>query len=138
MAKKEETTAPAVIEQSTEVEINGKVLNVEETLQALEGMKEGELIVSDYWTLEPGEEARVVFAGMTKMNKMNGEAGEMIDAVKLVVNDEDGKFNKINADKVIVSTCRNLTAPTALKITCIGKIKSSKGHYKDYEIRKLQ
>lgn len=135
MAKKEETTnAPAVV--NNEIEVNGKVLNVEETLAALEGMEDGGLISNDYWTPEEGVVYKAVFVGMTKMNKMNTDS-EMIDAVKLVMKDDEGKTNKINADKVLVSACRNLTAPTALSITCVGKIKSAKGSYRDFEIRKL-
>jgi len=139
MAKEKETTnAPAVVEkENTQLNVNGKVMNIEETLTALDGMEEGELVSNDYWTPTEGEVVKAIFVGMTKMNKMNSDS-EMIDAIKLVMQDEDGKFNKINADKVLVSACRNLEAPTALSITCVGKIKSAKGSYRDFEIRKLK
>lgn len=137
MAKKEESTAPAVVEKEvTEINVGGKVLNLEETLEAMEQMELGEIVSSDYWTIEPGESVRAVFVGMGKMNKMNTD-DEMIDAVKLVIKDENGKYNKINADKVLVSACRNLPVPTMLSITCVGKLKSGKGSYKDFEVRKL-
>ena len=107
--------------------------------KALETMEEGESIMNDYWTLEPGETVKVVFTGMTSMKGMGASAGQDVDAINLVVKDEEGKFKKICADKVLVSACRNLTAPTALSITCTGMVKSKGGFsYKDFEVRKLQ
>lgn len=136
---KEETAVAKANETVTKVEVNGKVLNVEETLAAIEGMQEGDNIVNNYFTLEPGETARVVFTGMAKMKGMGANSGQDIDAVKFIAKDDDGKFNKICADKVLVSACKDLPAPTALSITCVGvlKPKSGLGSYKDYEVRKL-
>jgi hypothetical protein len=126
---------PATIEKEvTEVQLGGKILNVEELFEAMEGMEPGEIISNEYFTMEPGESVKAIFSGMTKMKKMNTD-DEMIDAVKLMI--KEGKYNKINADKVLVSACRDLPVPTMLSITCIGKVKSAKGQYKDFEVRKL-
>jgi hypothetical protein len=136
MAKAKEETAntPAVVNQ--QLEVNGKVLNIEETLSALEGMSEGDLLSNDYWTPEEGEVVKAVFVGMTTINKMNSDT-ERVEAVQLVMKSDEGRFNRINADKVLVSLCRNLTAPTSLSITCVGKIQGKKGSYREFEVRKL-
>lgn len=121
----------------TIVNENGKEVSVTDLLAQINQAEVGVELGSDYWTLEPGETERVVFMEMTQMNKM-GSDNEMIDAVKLL--GPDGKF-KICADKVLVSTCRNLAAKgrknVALSITCKGKIKTAKGSYKDLQINEL-
>ncbi len=127
-----ETNAVLVIEGE-----NGKDVNVAELLALVADAEVGQELGSDYFTVEPGESERVVFLEMTKMNKM-GSDSEMIDAVRLL--GADGKY-KICADKVLVSTCRNIASSgrknVALQILCKGKIKTAKGSYKDLQINEL-
>lgn len=121
----------------TIVNENGKEVSVTDLLAQINEAEVGIELGSDYWTIEPGETERVVFMEMTQMNKM-GSDNEMIDAVRLL--GQDGRF-KICADKVIVSTCRNLSNKgrknVALSVTCKGKIKTAKGSYKDFQINEL-
>ena len=138
MAKKEEGTVAnnelAVQEIQGE---NGKRISASELLKQMSEAEVGQELGSDYFTLEPGESERVVFMEMTQMNKM-GTDNEMIDAVRLL--GSDGKF-KICADKVLVSTCRQLSSKgrknVALQIICKGKIKTPRGSYKDLQINEL-
>lgn len=144
MAKKTETAetqekietvsnAPAVIEHK------GKMVPIEEVLNQVKNAEIGEEVGSDYFTLEPGEESRVIFLQMTEMNSMSGRPGEMTPAVHLL-SAEDGR-KKICADKVIVSVCRQFALKEEFNvpiiIKCTGKKKSAKGSYKEFEINKL-
>lgn len=139
MAKKEEVANAA--EQNTGlVSIageNGQSINVNDLLAQITEAEVGQELGSDYMTFEVGEETRVVFIEMTKMNKM-GSDSEMIDAVRLL--GLDGKL-KINADKVLVSIGKSLTQNNrrnvALQVSCIGMIKSPKGSYRDLKINEL-
>lgn len=139
MAKKEEVANAT--EQSTGlVSIageNGQSVNVSDLLAQIVEAEVGQELGSDYMTFEVGEETRVVFIEMTKMNKM-GSDSEMIDAVRLL--GLDGKL-KINADKVLVSIGKSLTQNNrknvALQISCVGMIKSNKGSYRDLKINEL-
>ncbi|HMT03425.1 MAG TPA: hypothetical protein PKD00_08995 [Burkholderiales bacterium] len=116
---------------------NGIMVSTEELLRQMSEAEVGQELGSDYFTLEPGETERVIFMEMTKMNKM-GTDNETIDAVRLL--GSDGKF-KICADKVLVSTCRQLQLNdrknVALQIICKGKIKTPRGSYKDLQINEL-
>lgn len=133
---KEETKTETLPVQAIEGE-NGKMVSAAELLKQMNEAEVGQELGSDYWTIEPGESERVIFMEMTQMNKM-GESSEMIDAVRLL--GADGKF-KICADKVLVSTCRNLANKgrrnVAIQVTCKGKIKTPKGTYKDLQINEL-
>jgi hypothetical protein len=138
MAKKED--AGQANEQTGLVSIpgeNNEQINVADLLASVADAEVGQELGSDYFTVEPGETERVVFIEMTKMNKM-GSDSEMIDAVRLL--GADGKL-KICADKVLVSTCRNIASNgrrnVPLQIICKGKIKSVKGSYKDLQINEL-
>jgi hypothetical protein len=115
----------------------GNMISAAELLEQMSKADVGQELGSDYWTIEPGESERVIFTEMTQMNKM-GSDNEMIDAVRLL--GADGKF-KICADKVLVSTCRQLSNKgrinVALQVTCKGKIKTPKGSYKDLQINEL-
>jgi hypothetical protein len=132
MAKEETSIAVAEIPGE-----NGTMVSAAELLKQMSEAEVGQELGSDYWTIEPGETERVVFMEMTQMNKM-GSSSEMIDAVRLL--GADGKF-KICADKVLVSTCRNLSNKgrinVAIQVTCKGKIKTPKGSYKDLQINEL-
>ena len=138
MAKKEEGAVAnnelAVQEIQTE---NGKIVNTADLLKQMAEAEVGQELGSDYWTLEPGESERVIFTEMTQMNKM-GTDNEMIDAVRLL--GSDGKF-KICADKVLVSTCRQLASKNRknvpLQVICTGKIKTARGSYKELQINEL-
>lgn len=142
MAKKEETAKPA--EETTSnvpatLKQNGKEVAIADILKQVEEAEVGQELGSDYFTLEVGEEARVVFIEMATINKLNGNAGEKTDAVRLL--GVDGRM-KICADKVIVSICGNLAQKeefnTPLQITCTGKKKSSNGFsYKEFTVNKL-
>ena len=139
MAKKEEV-AEATGQNTGLVTIageNGQSVNVSDLLAQISEAEVGQELGSDYLTFEVGEETRVVFIEMTKMNKM-GSDSEMIDAVRLL--GLDGKL-KINADKVLVSIGKTLAQNNrrnvALQVTCVGMIKSPKGSYRDLKINEL-
>lgn len=133
--KNEEVATQEVV--PTILNEQGREVSVSDLMAQISQAEVGIELGSDYWTIEPGETERVVFMEMTQMNKM-GSDSEMIDAVKLL--GPDGKF-KICADKVLVSTCRNLASKgrqnVALQIVCKGKIKTAKGSYKDLQINEL-
>lgn len=139
MGKKEEVAAAT--EQNTGLVTiageNGQSVNVSDLLAQISEAEVGQELGSDYLTFEVGEETRVVFIEMTKMNKM-GSDSEMIDAVRLL--GLDGKL-KINADKVLVSIGKTLAQNNrrnvALQVTCVGMIKSPKGSYRDLKINEL-
>jgi len=96
-------------------------------LSGLQAKPENEM-TSEYLKLEISEEVRCWFLGMAKIKKIDGEDGETSDAVRLL--QEDGSY-AINADAVIVSTCRqfiktddngkDITAPTPICIQCTGE-----------------
>lgn len=116
----------------------GKEMSVEAIFQQIENAEVGMELGADYWKIEAGESERVIFVEMTEMQAM-GPQGGMTDAVKLVT--KDRKF-KINADKVIVSTCKALAAKgrknVALQITCTGMTKGKGGFsYKEFKINEL-
>lgn len=133
--KNEEVVTQEVV--PTILNEQGREVSVSDLMAQISQADVGVELGSDYWTIEPGETERIVFMEMTQMNKM-GSDSEMIDAVKLL--GPDGKF-KICADKVLVSTCRNLASKgrqnVALQIVCKGKIKTAKGSYKDLQINEL-
>lgn len=137
MAETKEVATTGIVEVANE---NGKIVSTADLLKQLESAELGNEIGSDYFTLEPGEEARLLFVEMTEMNGMGDQEGAMIPAVKLF-NPKDGKY-KINADKVVVSACRALAAKkrsnVAISIVCVGTTKSAKGFkYKDFQINEL-
>lgn len=145
MAKKANAEVEQTEEQNTQSGVvatitdeKGKEVNVAQLLEQINNAEVGQELTSEYFTLEPGENSRVVLLEMTEMNKMGGEAGETTDAVRLL--GSDGKF-KICADKVIVSTARSILKDgkknIPVLITCTGKSKSAKGTYKEFTINSL-
>ncbi len=134
-------TKEVVPAQVTEIENeSGKIVSVAELAKQFETAEVGTAIGADYFTIEPGEEARLLFVEMTEMNGMGADKDKMIDAVKLF-DPKDGRF-KINADKVVVSACKSLAAKdrsnVAIQITCTGMTKSKNGFkYKDFTINEL-
>lgn len=141
MAKeKEATTAVAKKEDDQFVEIGNQSFNLNQIIENVGSMKEGAVLSSEYWTPEPGDSYRVVFAGMSTMKKMNGEEGDKIDAIRLFFTegkDKQGKFFK-NADKVLVSTCRDFPEGKAVKIECTGWEQSPKGKYRQFTVTDLK
>lgn len=126
--------APAVIEFET-----GKEMSVAEVFAQMDKADVGLELGSDYFKLEGGESERVIFVEMTEINKINSTDGEMVEAVKLLT--KNGRY-AINADKVIVSTCRALAAKgrsnVPLQITCKGEVKGKSGFkYKEFAINEL-
>ncbi len=123
---------PSVIEGE-----NGEKVNVADLLAQMEAADVGMELGADYFKLEPGESERVIFMEMTEISALGAQGG-MTDAVKLL--GKDGRF-KINADKVIVSTCKALALKerknVALQITCTGTVKGKKGSYKEFVINEL-
>jgi len=117
---------------------NGKEVNAEQLLAQMKEAQVGNELTSEYFTLEPGENARVVLLEMTEMSKMGGQAGETTDAVKLLTS--DGVI-AICADKVVVSTARSLFAKGKINIpvevTCTGKKQGQNGKYKEWSIKSL-
>lgn len=141
MAEKKEKTsekevignAPAVI--ATE---GGKEVNVADLFKQIDNADVGLELGADYFKLEAGETDRVIFVEMTEITAIN-KPGEMTEAVKFLA--KDGRF-KINADKVIVSTCRALALKerknVPLQITCTGEAKGKNGFkYKEFKINEL-
>lgn len=145
MAKKQEVeetenlpaVKPSNVPATIETE-DGKVLGIDEMFAMIEEAEVGLRLDSDYFKLEPGEEARVVFVEMTQIPKLN-RPGEMTDAVKLIGKD---KRYKINADAVIVSTCKALEIAgrtnVPLNIVCTGSTRGKNGfNYKSFDISEL-
>lgn len=140
MAKKEQKDEAQDASQGLAVIQNeqGKEVSVAEIFEQMEKAEVGMELGADYWKIEPGESERVIFVEMTEIQAI-GVQGGMTEAVKLVA--KDGKF-KINADKVIVSTCRSLATKgrknVPLQITCIGNTKGKGGFsYKEFKINEL-
>jgi hypothetical protein len=100
----------------------------------LKDLTVGAEVTSEYLKFEEGEETRAWFVGMTKISKIEGESGETTDAVKLIL--EDGS-NAINADKVVVSTCRNFKESTPILIQCTGLAGAKGRQYKTFKIHEL-
>jgi len=138
MAKTNESEAPVQGTVATIRGNDGKTTDVAELLKQMNEAEVGQELGSDYFTLEPGETARVIALEMTQMNKMGATAGEMVDAVSLI--GPDGR-QKICADKVIVSAVRGLAnkgkLPTPIQIQCTGKTKGQNGTYKEFTINAL-
>lgn len=143
MAKKvEETTLPAAKPSNVPATIEneqGKVLSIDEMFSQIESAELGQELASDYFKLEVGESERVIFVKMTEINAMNGKNGEMAEAVKLIASD---RRYKVNADRMIVSTCKALSIEgrenVPLEISCIGEKKSKAGFkYKEFKINEL-
>lgn len=121
-------------------QVSEKILNSTDLIELLGKAKLGNEISSDYLTIEVGEVKRVLFVEMTEISGMGAQEGEMVEAVSLL-SGEDGKY-KINADKVIVSTCKKLASKglknVGLEITCTGSVKSKTGgKYKEFIIKEL-
>lgn len=144
MAKKEET-AVAVAELVNKGTISFKrsdgtedTLDISTAVERLRGLNDGAIITSDYLNFEQdyekGEAVKVIFLGVKEINKMNSET-EKVMALRFLM--EDGS-TKTNADRVLVSTCKDLEAPKPLSITWVGNKKSPKGSYKLFEVRELQ
>lgn len=93
----------------------------------------GEDLACDYFNFEQGEEVFLAFTGMTTMTDTKSGKDKEIEAVQFV--DENLK-KYINADAVIVSTCRKLVPITFLKIICTGEEDGKKGTYKKFNITK--
>lgn len=102
-------------------------------LKSMEPNKDRNL-VADYFTMEPGEEKKVIFIEKTEMQKYNGESGEMTPAVRLLT--EDGS-EAINADKVLVTCLSRLPKLTPVQIVCTGETKSANGKYKTFDVHPL-
>jgi hypothetical protein len=118
-------------------EISNQDLNLEQLGATLTQMKftEADEVTSEYQKIEEGEELKCFFVEMTKINKIGGEPGEKSDAVRLLL--PEGSF-AINADAVIVSTCRGLARLQPIAIQCTGK-KGPKGReYKTFKVFKLK
>ena len=102
----------------------------------LSGLKfdEEREVTSEYLKFEIGEESRVWFMGMTHIKKLESTTGEMVDAVRLVT--EDGT-RCINADAVVVSTCKQFKKATPLAIQCTGEAGPKGRKYKTFKIYEL-
>ena len=124
--------------EKTEVEVaNAALSNAPATIEIETGKEMG--VAELFAQIEGGESERVIFVEMTEINKINSTDGEMVEAVKLLT--KNGRY-AINADKVIVSTCRALAAKgrsnVPLQITCKGEVKGKSGFkYKEFAINEL-
>lgn len=139
MAKKENNQETAVALQEEAITTIGDVsVDINALCDDVSKMKKGAVISSDYWTPEIGETVRAVFAGMTTMKKMETTTDEQIPAIKLLfVDGEDkGKFFK-NADKVLVSVCKDLKAPSPIEIECTGTKGNAGRKYKTFNVTAL-
>lgn len=133
--QKNDETSNQLMQIQTE---EGKIVSVEEIFKQIENAEVGMEIGADYFKIEPGEQKRVLFVEMTEMNGIGEKNGQMIPAVRLMAG--DGRF-KINADKVLVSTCRALSEKgrknVPIQITCKGMLKGPKGSYRDLVVNEL-
>ena len=91
-------------------------------------------VTSEYLKFEVSEEIRAWFVGMTQIKKLEGEDGEMTDAVQLIT--QDGT-RCINADAVVVSTCKNFKKSTPILIQCTGVAGPKNRQYKTFKIYEL-
>lgn len=134
MAKEETVNAPTKIAVE-----GGKEMSVDQIIAQLKKGKVGEILNSEYFSIEEGEEKRILFIGMGEIRGKGNKSSEMVKAVKLI-DSEDGKV-KINADVVLVSTCDALALKgrvnVPLQIHCKGMIEGGAGDYRDLEIREL-
>lgn len=117
-----------------------KNVSPEELEKQLQAADVGQKIGSGYFTLEPGEQARVIFVEMSKMNGIGDKKDEMIDCVSLYI-PKEATFKKC-ADKVVISALRDLhekgKTNIPIQILCTGTVKSSNGYkYKEFEINEL-
>lgn len=112
---------------------DGEVVQTADLVKMLDNAKVDTTkdLVNEYFTMEPGEEERVVFLGLTEMKNQQGEMGE---AVRLFTK----KGEVINADKVLVSALRREKAPFPVLITCTGWGKSTKGKYREFTVNPLE
>jgi hypothetical protein len=83
---------------------------------------------SIYQGFEPGDEVNLIYTGLTTITN---DANEQVDACEFLNKDRQ---RVINADIVLVGTCKKLTAPCLVRIICKGEIKTKKGKYKDLHI----
>ena len=133
--KTKEKEVPATIQVE-----GGKEMSTEQLMAFLQKGKAGEILNSEYFSIEEGEEKRVMFLGMSQIRGKGEKRSEMVPAVKLF-DSEDGKI-KINADVVMVSTCEALALKSRvnvpLVIKCKGMIEGGAGEYRDLEIAELK
>lgn len=117
---------------------DNKELNINEMVATLSKLKKGQKISGEYWTPEPSEIKRCFFIGFKQMRKKYADQlpadQQMTDVVKLLC--EDGE-TVVNGDSVIVSSCRGLSIPTPIEITCTGVAESPRGKYKEFDINIL-
>lgn len=139
MAGKETKNTPAVATQAALEKINaGEKLDVLEMGSLLENLTpdENQELTSDYLKIEVGEEVRVWLVGMKKIKKIDGEDGEMTDAAEFIL--DDGS-RAINADAVVVSTCKSIEKlPKAMLIQCTGTKGVKPREYKTFKIIALK
>lgn len=128
-AKKSNEVAKAFVEGKQELSLQqmGAILK---DLELDEDME----VTSEYLKIEVGEEVRAFFLEMTSIKKIDGEDGETTPAVRLCL--EDGTL-AINADAVIVSTCRQFKPNTPIAIRCTGESGKTGRKYKTFKIFKL-
>ena len=113
-------------------------LDVAEALANLKNLKEGASLTGSYLTFEEvdlGIKRKFIYIGTTRIKKINGEDGEMVDAVKFL--DGETGNSLTNADRVLLSTCAGLKAPKAISVEFTGWEKSTKGKYRTFDIREL-
>jgi len=117
---------------------DGSILDSNDMLSQLESSEAGQELVNEYWVPVEGEEVRAFFLGLTSMPKMNSTTGERVDAVKLLIKDEDGAASQvINADKVLVSSLKDMKALTPVTIVNTGWTKGKNGKYRQFSINTL-
>lgn len=126
-------------ETPAKLDVGGKEMSIEQIMAQLKAGKAGEVLNSEYFSIEEGEEKRILFIGMGEIRGKGNKSSEMVKAVKLI-DSEDGKI-KINADVVLVSTCDALSlkgrSNVPLLITCKGMVEGAAGEYRDLEVREL-
>lgn len=127
-AKEKTKELPAAVKTA-----DGEVVQTKELVAMLDKatVDTSKDLVNEYFTMEAGEEERVVYLGLTEMKNQQGEMGE---AIRLFTK----KGEVINADKVLVSAFRREKAPFAALITCTGWGKSTKGKYREFTVNPLE
>jgi hypothetical protein len=117
----------------------GGKLTVEEALKSLASATPGEKISGrEFWHLEPGEDARVIFLGMLRVNEYKKQ-DVMKDAVSLLVYDETTKKARkvVCVEKVVITSLRNEPLSHGFELVCDGEKESANGTYRTYQVRKL-
>ena len=135
MAKENKKPEVAEAETNDQLIIGGKTMSIEEICAEVSKKQIGAKLTSKMWTLEPGDEAKVVFISMTKISGLGDKKGQLVDAARLL-NVDEGEVVTCG-DVVAVSFFRGAQPMDSFNVVCVGKKGPAGQQYKDLEIYAL-